>query len=88
MGSKYERYTTKFKRRMAELPYREVRRKNLDRVAEIVRHSMMVAGEMPLPEKWQSLVEQIEKARNENPDYLVVLLWRLLCNFSVAEKGD
>lgn len=68
MGNKYERYTSKYKRRMAELPYREVRRKNLDRIGEMVSRCMMEAGNTPLPEKWQPLMEQIENAHKENSD--------------------
>jgi membrane-bound lytic murein transglycosylase B len=83
--TKYERYTRKFKRRLAELPYREVRRKNLDRIGEMVLQSMMVAGDTPFPEKWQPMLEQIDRAYAENPEHLVVVLWRILCNFSLKK---
>ena len=86
MGKKYEGYKHHMKRRLAEPPYREVRRKNLDRIGDTVRRSMGVAGETPFPDKWNPMLEQIEKAYSENPEHLVVVLWRLLCNFSLTKE--
>jgi hypothetical protein len=85
-GQKHERYVDRFKRRYAELPYREVRRKNLDRLGDRVRACMGVAGDTPLPEKWEPLLQDIETAYRENPEHLVVVLWRVLCNFTVREE--
>lgn len=83
--TKFERYTTKYKRRLAEPEYRKVRRKNLDRIGETVLQSMMVAGDTPLPDKWHSMLEQVERAYGENPEHLIVVLWRVLCNFSLPK---
>ena len=73
-------------RRMAELPYREVRRKNLDRVADTVRLCMAAAGDTPLPDNWDRMVKQIAKAYGENRELLMVVLWRMICNFSMREE--
>lgn len=86
MGKKYERYTTRFKRRLAELPYRRVSRKNLDLIGEMVLQAMGVAGDTPLPKKWQPMLDELENAYRENPDHLVVVLWRVLCNFTVKKE--
>lgn len=83
MVTKYERYTTRFKRRLAELPYREVRRANLDRIGKKVLQCMSMAGDTAPTEKWERIFRQIDTAHSENPEYAVVVLWRLLCNFSV-----
>ncbi len=85
MGKKYERYKTRFKRRFAELPYREVNRKNLDRIGDMVLQCMGTAGDTSLPEKWHPMLDQIENAHSENPQHLVIVLWRVLCGFSISD---
>ena len=79
---------TRFEKQFAELPYREVNRKNLDRVGDMVLQCMGEAGSTPLPEKWHSIIEQIDRAYSESPEHLVVVLWRLMCGFSVTEERN
>jgi len=86
MKKKYESDTGRLKKGSAELPYRQVRRANLERIGEMVLRCMGVAGDTPLPEKWQPMLEQIDSAYRENPEHLVVILWRVLCNFSVSKE--
>jgi hypothetical protein len=70
------------KRRFAEPAHREIRRANLDRLGRTVVESMGVAGDTPLPEEWRPILERIDIAYRQNPELLVVVLWRLLCDFS------
>lgn len=72
----------RYKRRFAEPAHREVRRANLDRLGRTVLQSMSVAGDAPLPEEWRPMLEQIDIAFRQNPEHLVVVLWRLACDFS------
>jgi hypothetical protein len=65
MGTKHERYSVRSKRKFAELPHREVNRKNLDHIGDIVLKCMGVAGDKPLPEPWRPILEQIANAYNE-----------------------
>jgi len=77
-----------YQRRIAEPPYREVRRKNLDRIGALVLESMMVAGCASLPDGWNPILEEMDRAYGENPELLVVLLWRSLCNYTaISEKA-
>lgn len=85
MNERYERYTAKFKKRLAELPYRQVRRKNLDRIGDMVRESMAVAGDTSPSDRWRLILKEIDAAHSENPEHTIVMLWRLLCNFSVSK---
>ncbi len=86
MGNKQDRSKDRIWRRRAEPPYRQVRRKNLNRLGETVLSCMDVAGETPLPAQWQPMIDQIYKAYNENPELLIVGMWRVLCNFVAAEE--
>jgi len=84
MSKKYERYRTRFSRTRTEPLGREVNRKSLDRIGDAVLRCMDVAGDTPLPDKWDSMIEQIDNAYRENPEHLTVLLWRVLCDKTQA----
>lgn len=73
----------RIKRRFAEPGHREIRRANLDRLGRTVLESMSTAGDTPLPEQWRPMIGQINMAHRQNPEHLVLVLWRLLSDFSL-----
>ena len=85
MGKKHERSSARSRRRFAEQPHREVNRKNLDRIGDVVLKCMGVAGDKPLPEPWRPMLEQIANAFSDTPEHLVVELWRMLCDLPVRQ---
>src|SRR5262245_14594305 len=76
---------TRFHQQFAELEHREVKRKNLDRIGAMVLQCYGEAGNTSLPKKWIPMLERIDQAYIENPEHLVVVLWRLMADFSNDE---
>jgi hypothetical protein len=77
------RYVSDYRRRFGEPAHRLIRRTNLDRLGNMVVDSMSVAGDTPLPAEWRPMIKQINQAYQQDPHHVMVLLWRLLADFSL-----
>lgn len=72
------------KRGRAEPEYRKITPKNLRRLSDMVLRSMDVAGCATFPDNWVPMLKKIDRADAENHHHLVVILWRVLCNKTLA----